>query len=949
MGRRLALLSVLAIAACGDDLRPNASQLVVEPAIGLHTSEAGGQATFTVRLGGAPWTEIDVAVASSNPAEGTAAPSALAFDNTDWDQPQIVTVTGVDDLVADGPQPYVVALVPSGDPELAEVDVALTNDDDDTAGIVVTPTSDLTTTESGGRTSFTIALRSQPVADVTIPVASDNTDEGTLDRAAVVFTAATWNAPQAVTITGVDDGIPDGDVAYQIATGPSQSSDPDYDLVRTPTVRVENLGRALRSIELSPGLPSIALGTTQQMTATGIYDDGSTGDLTAQVTWGSTDGAVATIAAGGLATSHQTGSTSISASFAGKGDTTLLTVTPAVLAAIQIVPTDPSIAKGTTQAFAATGVYTDGTTQDLTTQVTWSSSLVGVATIDATGLASGTGVGQTTIGASFGGMQGTTTLTVTAAQLVSIQVTPTDPSIAKGTQQAFAATGLYTDNSTQDLTAAATWTSSLTGVATIVAGGVATGAGIGTTTITAQVGAIAGSTTLTVSAAQLASIQVTPTDPSAAKGTTVQFTATGVYTDATTQNLTTQVAWSSSSTGVATISNAAGSQGLARAVALGSSTIGATFGGISGSTTMTVTAAKLVAVEVSPINPTMARGTTLDFACTGVFSDNTTQDLTASALWASSNTSVATVSNAAGSKGQVTAVAIGSATISCKSGTLSDTSIVTVTAGSIVSITVTPATTTIPKGLQLQFTATVLYSSGLSEDITDSATWTSTATAVATISNQADFEGLATAVGVGSTTIGASFGGSSGSTTLSVDAATISSLAIVPASPSIAAMTSIQLAAIGTFSDGTQHDVTSVATWQSSDGTVATVSNASGSEGVAAGVAPGTTQIAASYQGQSANSALTVTAATLVSIAIAPADATMADGTQLQLTATGTFSDGSTQDLTTQVTWGSSNKLIVKVSNAPREHGRASALATGTVTVTAASLGVTGTTSLTVQ
>src|SRR3989442_10432356 len=102
--------------------------------------------------------------------------------------------------------------------------------------------------------------------------------------------------------------------------------------------------------------------------------------------------------------------------------------------------------------------------------------------------------------------------------------------------------------------------------------GLATSVAAGTTTITATLGGVSGNTTLTVTAANLSTITVTPTAPSIANGTNRQFTATGTYSDFTTQDLTTQVTWSSSSTAVATISNAGRSQGLATSVAPGTTT-----------------------------------------------------------------------------------------------------------------------------------------------------------------------------------------------------------------------------------------------------------------------------------------------------------------------------------------------------------------------------------------
>ena len=100
----------------------------------------------------------------------------------------------------------------------------------------------------------------------------------------------------------------------------------------------------------------------------------------------------------------------------------------------------------------------------------------------------------------------------------------------------------------------------------------------GTVTVTAAMGTIQGSTTLNVTPATLVSIAVTPANSSMANGTSRQFTATGTYTDNSTQNLTAAVLWSSSNAGVAAVSNAQGSNGFATALGQGTATIGAAFG-----------------------------------------------------------------------------------------------------------------------------------------------------------------------------------------------------------------------------------------------------------------------------------------------------------------------------------------------------------------------------------
>src|SRR5262249_59983058 len=118
----------------------------------------------------------------------------------------------------------------SADPKYAGMDaadVALSNADNDVAGISVSAISG-NTTEAGGQASFSVVLTSQPTADVTIPVSSSNPAEGTVPVSELKFTAADWNLAQTVTVTGVDDHVQDGDIAYDIVLGAAASSDPIY-------------------------------------------------------------------------------------------------------------------------------------------------------------------------------------------------------------------------------------------------------------------------------------------------------------------------------------------------------------------------------------------------------------------------------------------------------------------------------------------------------------------------------------------------------------------------------------------------------------------------------------------------------------------------------------------------------------------------------------------------
>ena len=118
--------------------------------------------------------------------------------------------------------------------------MSLTNTDDDTAGITVSPTAGLVTTEAGGTATFTVVLTSQPTADVTIGLTSSDLSEGTVSAASVTFTPANWNVAQTVTVTGVDDAVDDGDIAYTIVTAAAVSGDPAYSGLNGADVSLTN-------------------------------------------------------------------------------------------------------------------------------------------------------------------------------------------------------------------------------------------------------------------------------------------------------------------------------------------------------------------------------------------------------------------------------------------------------------------------------------------------------------------------------------------------------------------------------------------------------------------------------------------------------------------------------------------------------------------------------------
>src|SRR5207253_587423 len=398
-----------------------------------------------------------------------------------------------------------------------------------------------------------------------------------------------------------------------------------------------------------------------------------------------------------------------------------------------------------------------------------------------------------------------------------------------------------------------------------------------------------------------------------------QFSATGKYSDGSSKDLTSSVLWSSSDTSVASVNNA----GLATGVVVGVVTVTAQFGAMQSSATLNITNAgtNLTGITLSPVAASVPVNTTQQFTATGNYSDGSSRDLTALVTWGSSSTAVATVD----ANGLVTAVAAGSTNISATLGSISNSTSLTVTAPTISSISVTPVGLTLGIGINQQYTATATYSDGSSQDLVNGVTWSSSTTSVATVNNS----GLVTTVGAGT-----------GSASLTVSAATLVSIAVIPANSSMAVGTTKQFTATGTYSDTSAQDITSSVLWSSSSAATATINN----QGAATSVATGTTTITAALGSVSGSTQLTVSIAHLTLITISPANPRIAKGTSLKFTATGTFSDGSTATNLSGLSWKSSKPNIASIRSSGLAHGKKS----GTVTISATASGLTGTATLTV-
>ncbi|MGL5815433.1 MAG: beta strand repeat-containing protein [Aeromonas sp.] len=673
------------------------------------------------------------------------------------------------------------------------------------------------------------------------------------------------------------------------------------------TVSAVNL--AITQIQIIPASVQLAKGTTTQLTAIATFTDQSTQDISTQAAWLSGNNAIATVDNTGLVTGVAAGTVTLSATLLGVTATTNLQVNNASPTALQVIPAVSTIALGTKSQLQAIATFSDGSTQDVSAQALWSSDNPVIASVDSQGQVSGNGIGQASITATLGSVSRSVSLTITNAIATALQVTPPNASLPVGGKLQFQAVATFSDNSTQDVTSQVNWNSTDISVATIDLGGEATAVNTGGSNISALFHGVSSNTVLlVVTNATVSSVQVVLNggNGTLAKGSSVQFKAQAVLSDGSTLDVSNQAAWVSSDPTKVTIDT----QGLATGVAVGTSTITASVNGVtSAGTVLTVTNASVSQIQITPPTLTLAKGTKGKLTAIATYSDNTTQDISNLVDWNSSDIGVATVNLS----GEVTAVTIGSATLTGSVGSVTSNPVsLSVTNPSVNQIDLSATASTLAAGTKTQLTAVANYSDGSSQNITGLVSWSSSDSNVATV----DTSGEVTAVAPGTATITGSFGGQTSTLTITVTAATVSAIQISTPLASLALGTNGQLKALATYSDNTVVDVTSQASWSSSSPTLVSVD----ANGQIKALAVGSAIISGSLGGTTSTISIAATAATVTGLSIDPIP-NLASGNQVQLKATATFSDLTTQNVSALAHWQSDNTGVVTVSGTGVAHG----------------------------
>ena len=237
--------------------------------VSVTTTESGGSADIAINLTAQPLANVDVTIQVSDENEATASNPTVTFTDSNWDTPQTVTITGVDDLDNDGPAPFTVGFSWSYSEDSGTENVSGTNLDDEIARIVVTPPGALGTVEGGSDQQIEVSLGSPPSGNVTLNISSSDEAEGTVSTNSMEFTTGNWQTPQPLTISPQTDSTTDGDALYHINISPAAAVGVyDSSLTRRiPVINQDVDGAQALSVAITPAVIDFGqLVTTESLT-----------------------------------------------------------------------------------------------------------------------------------------------------------------------------------------------------------------------------------------------------------------------------------------------------------------------------------------------------------------------------------------------------------------------------------------------------------------------------------------------------------------------------------------------------------------------------------------------------------------------------------------------------------------------------------------------------------
>ncbi|QDS35523.1 Ig domain-containing protein [Brevibacillus brevis] len=668
-------------------------------------------------------------------------------------------------------------------------------------------------------------------------------------------------------------------------------------LVGTGNAGVGLAADEISRLVLSKNEVTLENGDSTNLTATAIYVSGKTEDVTVKTEWTTQDANIASVYAGQI-TAKSVGKSTITATYMGKPVVVGVTVTKKVKA---LTTEDQmlNVRIGSTENVKLTAVYSDGTTEDVTTKADWSIDNPAIATV-VNGAIKGLNSGSGTVTAKFGSQ--TTTISVSVEIAHRLEPSKNQVSLLLNGEEKIKLKAIFPDGSvTEDVADKADWSSDNTAVADALKGNIKA-YGAGTATITAKYGTKTATIKVDVDTTQKLEVNKQNLFLNVGKTEDIELKATYANGGASTV-VNDKAEWSSDREDVAYYSN-----GKIHAVKSGEAVITAKYGNKSVEVRVDVEVPR--SLYIVPAYLPMKSGDTKDVIVNASFANGTSEDITSKVEWSSDNADVVFASGKT-----VSAYKAGTANVTAKYGGKTATLVVDVDIPQNLTADIT--TVAIPVGGAKQVTVKASYpGGGTAEDVTQKVVWSSSAPNVASVR-----QGLITGVSTGAATVTATYG--TRTVNISVSVGVMQTLTVDKKKIVLGNGKSETVKLTAAYADGTNKDVTDTATWSTASAAVAEVMN-----GKITATGSGKTTITGTFDGKSVTIAVEVDQATNLSVDPRLLILNVNESKEIKLTATD--SAGNSDNVTNDAEWSSTAVKVADVVN-----GRVTGLSNGRATITA--------------
>ncbi|WP_179232912.1 Ig-like domain-containing protein [Paenibacillus rigui] len=652
----------------------------------------------------------------------------------------------------------------------------------------------------------------------------------------------------------------------------------------------------ISKLVLSKNEVSLEVGDTYSLTATAVYESGSTSAVTVKTDWNSGDTSIASVYAGAI-TAKKEGSTVITASYSGK--TVIVNVTVQKKAtSLTKNKTNVSLRVGAEELITLMATYSDSTTANVTSKAEWSTSDDSVATVTM-GQVTGIATGTATITAKYGSQVVTVPVSVDAVRRLESE--QTDLAMKVGGKQQMKLMALFENGDYEDISDKAEWSSNKEDVADAFKG-LITAYGTGEATITARYGTKSVSFIVDVDIPKR--LEASPTELYMKVNENKKVTLKASYADGTSEDVSEKADWESDNEEIAGVN-----KGTVTAYTSGRATVTGYYGGKTTSVTVDVDVARKLELDTTSVQ--LKSGNSAQVKLTATYADGTTEDVTERAQWSSDKENVAIVS-----KGKISAFTTGEATVTASFG--SNTAKLVVDVDVARGLTLDKTNVSLRTGQSADLTASATLSDGTKTNVTDQAEWSAGDTSIAYVS-----KGKVTAINSGQTTVTAKYGDKTVTATVSVEIPQQLKPDLTDVYVQENEVKQVHLTS--TFSNSTTaEDVTDKAEWSSDHEDIAQVD----AKGQITGVKLGQAVITAKYGGKTTT--INVDVATPRKLTADKSSLSMRTTGQEQLKVTATYADGQTADVTDKAVWSSDNEEVAMVLK-----GKVTAYAAGNANISA--------------